>query len=188
MASIVSIALRLGSEPAHHGPTGTLGKYVAAKPVVPQSEMAPLLALLRNGDVAAFNKLRTNAPYAGKRLDFRGLSLVGLSLAGVDLSNSILSDADLTGACLTNASFRGSYLATVRVAHNYPGAAPMRRTSFVNCDFTGAIVTSTEYFIHGEVFPYEPFDVWHKREVRFDLANANISGAVGLQPVSSKQK
>ena len=54
--------------------------------------------------------------------------------------------------------------------------------------FTGAIVTSTEYFIHGEVFPYEPFDVWHKREVRFDLANANISGAVGLQPVSSKQK
>jgi hypothetical protein len=52
-------------------PRGTLDRYVAARPVASREQMEPLVARLLSGDVAGFNRMRANRPYAGKRLDFR---------------------------------------------------------------------------------------------------------------------
>lgn len=185
VVSIVSVALRLGLEPAHHRPIGTLEEYVAAQPVVSQREMAPLLALLRNGDVAAFNKLRTNAPYAGKRLDFRGSSLAGLRLPGANLSNSIFADVNLTGTDLNHASFRDSYLATAWMGVDLRRApltngTPLftNRTCLAQCDFRGAVLRATEYISTSEF--QEPITVLTKKEYRLYLGNADTAGAIGL--------
>ena len=168
-------------------PAGTLDQYLAAQPVASERQMAVLMALLRKGDVAGFNRARTNGPYAGKRLDFRHQDLVGLSLAGADLSNSIFAGGNLTGADLNHASFRSSYLASAHAQLEMPWLRPPpRRTCLANCDFTGAILVATEYITTSEFG--EPIDVWSKTVFRFDLGGADIFGAVGLEPLTATQK
>jgi uncharacterized protein YjbI with pentapeptide repeats len=165
-------------------PTGTLDRYLAAQPVASKRDMAELMALLRKGDVGTFNRVRTNAPFAGKRLDFRSQSLAGFTLPGADLSNSVFSGADFTGADLSRSSFRGSYLATAHADALVPWMHPSRRTSLANCDFSGAILVATEYVITSEFG--EPVDVRTQKEFRFGLGGADVSGAVGLQPLFVK--
>jgi uncharacterized protein YjbI with pentapeptide repeats len=165
-------------------PSGTLDRYLAAQPLASQRDMAELMALLRKGNVGTFNRVRTNAPFAGKRLDFRSQSLAGLSLPGADLSNSLFSGTDFTGADLNHCSFRGSYLATAHADAMVPWMHPSRRTSLANCDFTGAILVATEYVITSEFG--EPIDVRTQKEFRFGLGRADVSGAVGLEPLSVK--
>lgn len=89
-------------------PPGTIGRYLAAQPVVSSREMEPLIAFLRNGEVAAFNRLRTNPPYAGKRLDFRGSSLAGRSIPGLDLGAADNSGAIGLDRLSPDAGSRGS--------------------------------------------------------------------------------
>jgi hypothetical protein len=159
-------------------PADTLDAFLAAQPVVSSRDMQRLLALLQQGDVVAFNQLRTNPPYAGKRLDFRNSLLINLSIPGADLSNSIFSGADLTGTDLRGASFRGSYLAGASVDSVRPGARSSRQTCLANCDFSGAILRATEYITTSEF--QEPVTVWTKRVSQLCLTNADISGAIGI--------
>ena len=175
---IWSVALVGCDQPMGKKPTGTLDRYAAAQPVASQRDMARLIALLRKGDVATFNQLRTNPPYAGKRLDFRGSSLARLRLEGADLSNSILANVNLTGADLNHACLRGSYLATAYVGLNLRSAPLTNPTCLANCDFTGAILVATEYITTSEF--KEPIDVWTKIGISLDLCKSDISGAIGL--------
>jgi hypothetical protein len=162
-------------------PTGTIDRYVGAQPVVSIRDMQRLLALLQNGDVAGFNRLRTNPPYAGKRLDFRCTSLAGLSIPGADLSNCIFWGVDLTGADCRGACFRGSYLASAQVAHNWLGAPSTRRTCLANCDFRRAVLRATEYITKSEF--QEPITVWTKTEFRtWTLPTPTPREPSGLSP------
>ena len=132
-------------------PQGTLDRYIAAKPVVSGADMQPLVAMLLSGDVTGFNRLRTNAPYLGKRLDFRGDSFAGRSLSGANFSDAILAEVDFTGATLDRASFRGSFVATARLAQPHSLTAEVaanigRPTSLLLADFTGAVLKADEYY------------------------------------------
>ncbi|HVM51493.1 MAG TPA: pentapeptide repeat-containing protein [Candidatus Acidoferrum sp.] len=168
-------------------PTGTLDRYLAAQPVASGRDMGILMDLLRKGDVAGFNHARTNRPYAGKRLDFRRQNFVGLSAGGADFSNSIFACINFTGADLNHASFRGSYLASAIAQVEMPWLRPPpRRTCLANCDFTAAVLNATEYVTTSEFS--EPIDVWTKMDFQFGLGGADVSGAVGLEPLLAKQR
>ena len=166
-------------------PRGDLDHYLNAKAVVNRADMRPLEEKLLQEDVAGFNRLRTQPPYVGKRLDFRGDVFAGLTLDGADFSDSILARVDFSGARLNGASFRGSYLATMWLAlpHSLATNVPVnvgRPASVAKADFSGAVVEANEYDQDSE-----NFGAWFRyKSALVGLGQTDYSQAIGLGPLT----
>jgi uncharacterized protein YjbI with pentapeptide repeats len=72
----------------------------------PQISQDPLYQMLRNDDVAGFNRARQ----AGTACDLRGCDLRGLDLRKLELTGMDLTDAYFRGADLRGIAFRGCRL------------------------------------------------------------------------------
>ncbi len=103
-------------------------------------------ALLRSGDIAAFNDLRRRVPFVAFSLrgrDLRGLKLAGANLAGADLTGCRMSGVDLHGADLSRADLTAAVLAgadltSARFEAANLGGADLSKVHGRGADFTRA--------------------------------------------------
>ena len=83
----------------------------------PKPSSDPLYKLLRDDEVAAFNKKRE----AGRSYDFRGCTfrgsdLRGLDARGLDLRDCYFRDADLRGVDFREAQLEGASLGSAKIS------------------------------------------------------------------------
>ena len=77
----------------------------------------PLYKLLRDDEVAAFNKKReTGRTYDFRGCTFRGSDLRGLDARGLDLRDCYFRDADLRGVDLREAKLEGASLGSAKIS------------------------------------------------------------------------
>ena len=127
-----------------------VGRFCLFKSIVEPSDCRELVDLLRQENVAEFNRLRNQPPFAGKYLDLSGLRLVGKDLPGVDLSRCILQRCNFSGSDLTGSSFRRSYVAETQFywpfrCEDFPTPKMARRTNLEGAHFESATLESTTY-------------------------------------------
>lgn len=98
----------------------------------PTAEREKLIALLENGQIEAFNRLRTQG-----RLDLSGVDLRGKDLSGVNFQDVNLSDALLDGAILRGPStnLRNAVLR---------GASLLERADLSDADLSGAVLDGAD--------------------------------------------
>jgi uncharacterized protein YjbI with pentapeptide repeats len=83
----------------------------------PKASADPLYKLLRDEDVAAFNKKReAGASYDFRGCSFRGSDLRGLEADGIDFRDAYFRDADLRGVDLRQALLDGASLGSAKVS------------------------------------------------------------------------
>ncbi len=83
----------------------------------PKSSADPLYKLLRDDEVAAFNKKReTGRGYDFRGCTFRGSDLRGLDARGLDLRDCYFRDADLRGVDLREAKLEGASLGSAKIS------------------------------------------------------------------------
>ena len=83
----------------------------------PKPNADPLYKLLRDDDVAAFNKKReAGASYDFRGCTFRGADLRNLEAAGIDFRDAYFRDADLRGVDLRQALLEGASLGSAKVS------------------------------------------------------------------------
>ncbi|WMS87959.1 pentapeptide repeat-containing protein [Pleionea litopenaei] len=80
----------------------------------------PLYQLLRNEQVAAFNKQRASVDKLDfSNCDFRGLDLRGLNATGINFSGAYFRGADLRGVDFSQSNLRGASIASAHVSGCY---------------------------------------------------------------------
>ncbi|HEX7452552.1 MAG TPA: pentapeptide repeat-containing protein [Polyangiaceae bacterium] len=83
----------------------------------PKSSSDPLYKLLRDEEVAAFNKKREQGrSYDFRGCTFRGSDLRGLDAHGLDLRDCYFRDADLRGVDLRQALLEGASLGSAKIS------------------------------------------------------------------------
>jgi uncharacterized protein YjbI with pentapeptide repeats len=83
----------------------------------PKPSSDPLYKLLRNEQVAAFNKQREpERSYDFRGCSFRGSDLRGLDAQGLDLRDCYFRDADLRGVDLRQALLEGASLGSAKIS------------------------------------------------------------------------
>jgi uncharacterized protein YjbI with pentapeptide repeats len=83
----------------------------------PKPSSDPLYKLLRDDEVAAFNKKREpGRSYDFRGCTFRGSDLRGLDAHGLDLRDCYFRDADLRGVDLRQALLEGASLGSAKIS------------------------------------------------------------------------
>ena len=83
----------------------------------PKQGTDPLYRLLRDEEIAAFNKKRVaGASYDFRGCSFRGSDLRGLDAAGIDFRDAYFRDADLRGIDLREAQLEGASLGSAKIS------------------------------------------------------------------------
>lgn len=86
----------------------------------PQISQDPLYLMLRNDDVAGFNKARESGKACDlKGCDLRGLDLRKIELAGMDLTDTYFRGSDLRGVDFRGCNLDGASLADAKVSGCY---------------------------------------------------------------------
>ncbi len=81
----------------------------------------PLYQILRNENVEAFNRARTEAGELPSfaRCDFRGLDLRGLAATGLDFRDAYFRGADLRGIDFSGSRLDGASIAGAKISGCY---------------------------------------------------------------------
>jgi len=96
---------------------GHFGVDQTARMTAPKPSIDPLYRLLREEEIAAFNKQRVvGGSYDFRGCSFRGSDLRGLEAAGIDFRDAYFRDADLRGVDLRNAQLEGASLASAKIS------------------------------------------------------------------------
>jgi len=83
----------------------------------PKANTDPLYRLLRDEEVAAFNKKRAaGTSYDFRGCSFRGSDLRGIDASGLDLRDAYFRDADLRGVDLRQALLEGASLGSAKIS------------------------------------------------------------------------
>ncbi len=86
----------------------------------PKITQEPLYQLLREGNIAEFNKRRASGqPPSLAGLDFRGLDLRGLDARGIDFSNSYFRKCDLRGVDFSESRLEGASVNGAQISGCY---------------------------------------------------------------------
>ena len=84
---------------------------------IPKPSADPLYKLLRDEEIAAFNKKRVpGESYDFRGSSFRGSDLRGLDAAGIDFRDCYFRDADLRGIDLREAKLEGASLGSAKIS------------------------------------------------------------------------
>jgi uncharacterized protein YjbI with pentapeptide repeats len=83
----------------------------------PKPSTDPLYRLLRDEEIAAFNKKRVSGVnYDFRGCSFRGSDLRGLDAVGIDFRDAYFRDADLRGVDLRQAQLEGASLGSAKIS------------------------------------------------------------------------
>ena len=83
----------------------------------PKPSTDPLYRLLRDEEIAAFNKKRVpGTSYDFRGVSFRGSDLRGLDAAGIDFRDAYFRNADLRGVDLRQTQLEGASLGSAKIS------------------------------------------------------------------------
>lgn len=89
-------------------------------PGKPEIKRDPIYMLIREGEIAEFNKRKAQGEPADLTgCDFRGLDLRGLDATGIDFSNSYFRWADLRGIDFSSSRMEGASINGAKVSGCY---------------------------------------------------------------------